>query len=194
MSLRLLRMMVSDGLMALLRGRGLTLAALLIITLTFSVSALALLVAGNLAAAVTLMARDRGGPAIRFQLLIYPVTDAGFEWPSYRENGEGYLLSRRGMQWFWDQYVPDLDQRREPYAAPLRAAHFEGLPPALVQTAGFDPLRDEGEAYASRLRDAGVATTATRFDGMIHGFFTMGAVLDAGARAVDEAASELRAA
>jgi acetyl esterase len=147
---------------------------------------------GNLAAAVTLMARDRGGPAIRFQLLIYPVTDAGFEWPSYRENGEGYLLSRRGMQWFWDQYVPDLDQRREPYAAPLRAAHLEGLPPALVQTAGFDPLRDEGEAYAEALRKAGVPVRMTRYEGLIHGFFGMQDAIPAARPALQEAVDALR--
>jgi acetyl esterase len=147
---------------------------------------------GNLAAAVALMARDRGGPAIRFQLLIYPVTDADFARASYRENGEGYLLSRRGMQWFWDQYVPDLEQRREPYAAPLRAARLDGLPPALVQTAEFDPLRDEGEAYAEALRQAGVAVRMTRYDGLIHGFFGMQDAIPAARPALQEAIAALR--
>jgi acetyl esterase len=147
---------------------------------------------GNLAAAVTLMARDRGGPAIGFQLLIYPVTDADFDRPSYQQNGEGYLLSRRGMQWFWDQYVPDRDQRHEPYAAPLRATHLGGLPPALVQTAGFDPLRDEGEAYAQALRNAGVRVQSTRYEGLIHGFFGMQDAIPAARPALVEAIAALR--
>jgi len=147
---------------------------------------------GNLAAAVALMARDRSGPALRFQLLIYPVTDADFERPSYHENGEGYLLSRRGMQWFWDQYVPDLDQRHEAYASPLRAARLDGLPPALVQTAGYDPLRDEGEAYAEALKAAGVAVRATRYEGLIHGFFGMQDAIPATRPALQEAITALR--
>lgn len=149
---------------------------------------------GNLAAAVALMARDRGGPALRFQLLIYPVTDADFERASYRENAEGYMLSRRAMQWFWDQYVPDLDQRREPYAAPLRAERLDRLPPALVQTAGFDPLRDEGEAYADALRAAGVPVQKTRYPGLIHGFFGMQETVPAARPALKEAVDALRAA
>jgi acetyl esterase len=147
---------------------------------------------GNLAAAVALMARDRGGPELRFQLLIYPVTAADFETPSYRDNGEGYLLSRRGMQWFWDQYVPDPDQRREPYAAPLAAESLAGLPAALVLTAEFDPLRDEGEAYAAALSKAGVPVTLTRYDGLIHGFFGMQDAVAAARPALDETASALR--
>jgi acetyl esterase len=147
---------------------------------------------GNLAAAVALMARDRGGPALRFQLLIYPVTAADFDTRSYRDNAEGYLLSRRGMQWFWDQYVPDLDQRREPYAAPLRAGSLAGLPPALVQTAEFDPLRDEGEAYAAALEQAGVAVTLTRYDGLIHGFFGMQDAVAAARPALEQAVAALR--
>ena len=146
---------------------------------------------GNLAAAVALMARDRGGPAVCLQLLIYPVTAADFDTASYRENGEGYLLSRRGMQWFWDQYVPDLDQREEPYAAPLRAS-LTGLPPALVQTAEFDPLRDEGEAFAAALAQAGVNVKLTRYDGLIHGFFGMQDAVAAARPALDEAVAVLR--
>ena len=147
---------------------------------------------GNLAAAVTLMARERGGPALRFQLLIYPVTNADFETASYRDNAEGYLLTRRAMQWFWDQYVPDVDQRREPYAAPLRAESLTGLPPALVQTAEFDPLRDEGEAYAAALERAGVEVSSTRYDGLIHGFFGMQDAVAAARPALDEAVAALR--
>jgi acetyl esterase len=147
---------------------------------------------GNLAAAVALMARDRRGPALRFQLLIYPVMDANFERQSYLDNGVGYLLSRRGMQWFWDQYVPDPAQRHEPYASPLRAADFTGLPPALVQTAGFDPLRDEGEAYASALRAAGVDVQSTRYTGLIHGFFGMQDAVPATRPALVEAIAALR--
>jgi acetyl esterase len=147
---------------------------------------------GNLAAAVALMARDRNGPALRFQLLIYPVTDANFERQSYQANGVGYLLSRRGMQWFWDQYVPDTAQRSEPYAAPLGAADLTGLPPALVQTAGFDPLRDEGEAYANALRGAGVGVQSTRYTGLIHGFFGMQDAVPAARPALVEAVAALR--
>ncbi|MFW6092684.1 MAG: alpha/beta hydrolase [Pseudomonadota bacterium] len=147
---------------------------------------------GNLAAAVALMARDRGAPALRFQLLIYPVTSADFDTGSYHENAEGYLLSRRAMQWFWDQYVPDLEQRHEAYAAPLAASSLAGLPPALVQTAEFDPLRDEGEAYAAALARAGVAVTATRYDGLIHGFFGMQDAVAAARPALDQAVAALR--
>jgi acetyl esterase len=148
---------------------------------------------GNLAAAVALMARDRGHPAVCFQLLIYPVTAADFDTASYRENAEGYLLSRRAMQWFWDQYVPDTDQRREPYAAPLRAQSLAGLPPALVQTAEYDPLRDEGEAFAEALKRAGVNVQMTRYDGLIHGFFGMQDAVPAARPALAEAARALRA-
>jgi acetyl esterase len=147
---------------------------------------------GNLAAAVALMARDRGGPRLRFQLLIYPVTAADFETASYRDNAEGYLLSRRAMQWFWDQYVPDLDQREEPYAAPLKAKSLAGLPAALVQTAEYDPLRDEGEAFAAALQAAGVPVTQTRYAGLIHGFFGMQAAVAAARPALQQAVDALR--
>ncbi len=147
---------------------------------------------GNLAAAVTLMARDRGAPAIAYQLLVYPVTDADFDRPSYLENAEGYLLERASMQWFWGHYVPDAATRNEAYAAPLRADNLAGLPPARVLTAEFDPLRDEGEAYALRLREAGVPTEQVRYDGLIHGFLAMGGISEASKRAVAEAAGALR--
>jgi len=147
---------------------------------------------GNLAAAVALMARDRDGPQLCFQLLIYPVTAADFDTGSYRDNAEGYLLSRRAMQWFWDQYVPDLAQRREPYAAPLAAPSLAGLPPALIQTAEYDPLRDEGEAFAAALERAGIAVKSTRYDGLIHGFFGMQDAVAATRPALAEAVGALR--
>jgi acetyl esterase len=149
---------------------------------------------GNLAAVVSLMARDRGGPAIRHQALIYPVTDPDFERASYRENAEGYLLTRDAMRWFWDHYVPDAARRDDAYVSPLRAKDVAGLPPATVVTAEFDPLRDEGEAYAARLREAGVATTLTRHDGQIHGFVSMFEIFDRGKAALDEIAAALRSA
>ena len=147
---------------------------------------------GNLAAAISLMAADRGGLEIALQLLVYPVTDADFDTVSYGENGDGYSLTKATMQWYWDHYLSSSEDASNPYAAPLRAKSLAGQPPALVITAEYDPLRDEGEAYAKRLREAGVAATATRYDGMIHGFFNMGAVVDKGRQAVDEASAALR--
>jgi acetyl esterase len=136
---------------------------------------------GNLAAVVALMARDRGGPRIGFQVLLYPVTGAGVDegFASYRDNADGYLLTTPSMRWFWDHYLASPDQASEPYASPLQAKDLSGLPPALVLCAEFDPLRDEGLAYAERLREAGVPVTSRLFDGLIHGFFWMGGVLDA---------------
>jgi len=150
---------------------------------------------GNLTAVVALMARDRGGPQLVFQLLVYPVTDdPSANHPSYRENADGYFLTRDMMHWFWDHYrAPGLD-RNEPYLSPLRARDLRGLPPALVVTAEFDPLRDEGEAYAAKLREAGVPVQLKRYDGMIHGFFGMGALLTQARTATREAADALRAA
>jgi acetyl esterase len=149
---------------------------------------------GNLAAVVALMARDLEGPALRFQLLIYPVTDADFSRASYRENAEGYLLETKAMDWFWGHYLPEAGRRREPYAAPLRAKDLAGLPPAFVLTAEFDPLRDEGELYAKQLQQAGVAARLKRYDGAIHGFFAMGALAAVAREAVDDAAAALKAA
>jgi acetyl esterase len=148
---------------------------------------------GNLAAAVALAARDRGGPQLAGQLLIYPVTDFDFTTRSYVDNGEGYLLQRATMQWFWAHYLGAADLGKDPYAAPLRADNLVGLPPAFVMTCEFDPLRDEGEAYAARLRDAGVAVSARRYDGMLHGFlWTLGAT-PSGAVAFDDLSAALRA-
>ncbi|AFH64822.1 alpha/beta hydrolase [Paenibacillus caseinilyticus] len=140
-------------------------------------------VGGNMTAAVTLMAKERGGPAIRQQLLFYPVTDASFDTESYREFAEGYFLRRDAMQWFWDQYTESEAQRAEITASPLRATteQLEGLPPALVITAEADVLRDEGEAYANKLREAGVRVTAARFQGTIHDFVMLNALADTAA-------------
>lgn len=149
---------------------------------------------GNLAAVVALMARDQGGPALTFQLLVYPVTQRNFTTSSYQQFSEGHMLTLDGMKWYWDLYLNDPADASNPYAAPAMATHLHGLPPALVITAECDPLCDEGAAYAQRLRAAGVLTTYTCYDGMIHGFFGMPAVLDKGKRAVDEAAAALRQA
>lgn len=149
---------------------------------------------GNLAAAVSLMAADRNGPEIAFQLLVYPVTDRNFETVSYTDNAEGYLLARDGMKWYWDAYLESAADAANPYAAPMQAASLAGQPPALVITAEFDPLRDEGEAYGERLRQAGVETTTTRYYGMIHGFFGTVGQMDQSAMAVAEASDCLRAA
>jgi acetyl esterase len=149
---------------------------------------------GNLAAVVALMAREQGGPRLRHQLLIYPVTDAAFDTLSARENAEGYLLTSEAMRWFWNHYCPDVTARGDWRASPVRAPHFRGLPPAHVIPAEFDPLRDEGEAYAAHLRAADVPVRCTRYDGMIHGFFSMGGVVARGRAAVGEAVRLLRAA
>ncbi|PLR98471.1 alpha/beta hydrolase [Bacillus sp. T33-2] len=147
---------------------------------------------GNLAAVTALMARDKGGPAIAYQMLIYPVTSHNFGTVSYEENAEGYFLTKNAMAWFWDQYLRDEQDGKNPYASPLLGEDLSGLPPALVITAGFDPLRDEGEAYAERLKEAGVAVEATRYDSMIHGFFWMPGVLEQGNKAIDQAAAALK--
>ncbi|KRP65889.1 alpha/beta hydrolase [Pseudomonas orientalis] len=129
-------------------------------------------VGGNMAAVVSLMAKDKGTPAIRFQLLLWPVTDANFDTGSYNQYAEGHFLTRNMMKWFWDNYTTDANQRAEIYASPLRATtdQLKGLPPAMVQTAGADVLRDEGEAYARKLDQAGVPVTAVRYNGMIHDY------------------------
>ena len=149
---------------------------------------------GNLSTVVALMARDRKGPALAAQILIYPVTDHNLDTPSYHENATGYVLTREGMRWFWRHYLVREEQGQEPLASPLRAPSLAGLPPALVITAACDPLRDEGEAYAARLRDAGVPVTLTRYDGMFHGFIRMTRFLDKARAAVDEVAGSLRKA
>lgn len=149
---------------------------------------------GNLAAAVSLMARERGGPALVFQLLVYPVMACDFATESYRRNAEGYLLTRDSMKWYWDHYLRNPADASNPCAAPLVAQDLRGLPAALVMTAEFDPLCDEGEAYARRLQAAGVPTRCSRYDGMMHGFFAMPAALDKGKQAIAEASAALREA
>ena len=148
---------------------------------------------GNIAAAVALMARDRGGPPIASQALIYPVCDFDFTTDSYRENATGYFLATATMRWFWGHYLREESDGANPYASPLRAAHLSGLPPALVITAEYDPLRDEGEAYAARLREDGVETTLHRYDGMIHGFVGLAELVSQGRDAISETAAFLRA-
>ncbi|GGG14194.1 alpha/beta hydrolase [Paenibacillus abyssi] len=140
-------------------------------------------VGGNMTAAVTLMAKQRGGPDIHKQLLFYPVTDASFDTDSYHQFATGYFLRRDAMMWFWDQYTTDPKERAEITASPLRAStdQLEGLPPALIITAEADVLRDEGEAYANKLRTAGVPVTAARFQGIIHDFVMLNALAETNA-------------
>ena len=149
---------------------------------------------GNLAAVAAACLRDDGIP-VAFQLLVYPVTDGTMGTASYAENAEGYFLTSDSMDWFWRHYVGAGD-RTHPLVSPVHAPDeaLAGLPPALIITAEFDPLRDEGEAYAARLDAAGVPVTVTRYDGVIHGFFSMGDMIPEGKAAVDEAGEALRRA
>jgi acetyl esterase len=147
---------------------------------------------GNMTIAVSLMARDRGGPRVLLQVPIYPVADHDFTTSSYQQCAEGYGMGAADMRWFWDHYVPDVSRRNEAYASPLRAESLKGLPPALVITAEYDVLRDEGEAYARRLQQAGVPTTLRRYKGMIHGFVGQFAVMDQGRVAVNQIVSALK--
>ncbi|MBV9252002.1 MAG: alpha/beta hydrolase [Acetobacteraceae bacterium] len=147
----------------------------------------------NLAAVTALRVRDEGGPAFCAQLLIYPVTDYHSPGtPSYEENAEGYGLTRNSMEWFWSHYLADQLHASHPHAAPMRAHDLRGLPPALVVTAEYDPLRDEGEAYGEKLRQAGVPTEIVRWDGMNHGFFFWVGVIDKAGVAMDGACEWLR--
>ncbi len=149
---------------------------------------------GNLAAAVAIAARDRQGPRLAAQLLLYPATDFNFTTESYDQNGEGYLLTKGSMQWFWAHYLGAQELGKDAFACPARADDLAGLPPAFVATAEFDPLRDEGEAYAANLRTAGIDVTAKRYDGMLHGFaWTLGAT-PSGAVLIDDLATAFRQA
>ena len=150
---------------------------------------------GNLAAVVCQMARDRSGPPLRFQLLIYPAVGVfSDDRLSLSENAERFGLTRARMNWFTDLYCPEVERREEPYHAPIRASDLSGLPPALIITAEYDPLRDEGEDYGAALRAAGVKAMVSRYDGMIHAFFSLGVVIDRARQAQLEAAVALRSA
>lgn len=148
---------------------------------------------GNLAAVVALKCRDHGGPALALQVLVYPVTNlASFDTPSYREFAEGYFLSKAEMEWFRGHYLARPDDAAHPYASPLLAPDLGGLPPALIITAECDPLRDEGEAYAQRLAQAGVQVTCTRYPGTIHPFCSLAGVLPQGGEAIAQVAAAVR--
>ncbi|WP_068063288.1 alpha/beta hydrolase [Nocardia xishanensis] len=155
-------------------------------------------VGGNMAIALTLMAKERGDVSFLQQVLFYPVTDANFDTGSYREFAEGYFLTRDGMRWFWDQYTTSEEDRAQITASPLRAGieQLTGLPPALVITAEADVLRDEGEAFAGNLRRAGVPVTQTRYGGIVHDFVMVNALHDthAAKAAVAQAVATLTAA
>jgi acetyl esterase len=146
---------------------------------------------GNLAAVVTLIARERGKPKLACQMLNYPAVDYGMETQSSKAFSDGYFLSGADMEWFWRHYLRSQDDRRNPSACPMKAQSLAGLPPAIVVTAEFDPLRDEGEAYAVRLREAGVPVTLRRFEGLTHGFISMAAASERSQRAAVEIASIL---
>ncbi|GAB2743474.1 alpha/beta hydrolase [Nocardioides pakistanensis] len=141
---------------------------------------------GNLAAVVAQQLRDAGGPAIAAQLLVYPAVDVTGEYASRLENAEGYFLDLATMAWFMNHYAADAGAHEDPRLSPLRHHDLSGLPPAVVVTAEYDPLRDEGEAYARELSAAGVKVEVRRFDGMIHGFFDMGTFSPAAQAAIDE--------
>jgi acetyl esterase len=137
-------------------------------------------VGGNMTTALTMLAKQRGGPKIGLQVLFYPVTDAGFDTPSYKQFPTEHFLTLGAMKWFWDQYIPDVAQRKEPTASPLQATieELKGLPPALIINGEFDVLRDEGEAYAHKLIEAGVEVTAVRFHGTIHDFVLLNRIAE----------------
>ena len=149
---------------------------------------------GNLATVVAQMAADRGGPVLRYQLLIYPVTDHSFETASYKNYADGYLLTKETMEWFWNHYLNSPSDGINPYASPLRSQRLSHLPPAWVLTAEYDPLADEGTAYARKMNEAGVSVEHTEYKGMIHGFFSFGHILDQGRQAIADACTRLKAA
>lgn len=146
---------------------------------------------GTLSAVVAHMARDRGGPPLVFQLLIYPATDMRMNTASIEENATGYLLTKEDMIWFSNHYLPNAEDKLHPLASPYLASNLSGLPPALIITAEYDPLRDEGENYGTRLKETGVPVTVSRYNGVIHGFVGL---LELGNQALAEAAAALKAA
>jgi acetyl esterase len=148
---------------------------------------------GNLAAVSALRARDTGGPSLVFQVLVYPVTDYDLDRKSYHQyDGTEFILNRRDMEWFWDHYAPDPAARANPYASPLRASDLSGLPPAYIVTAEHDPLRDEGFAYADRLRAAKVPVEHRHYGTQIHAFFTFVNLIDDANKAVADAGTAIR--
>ncbi|WP_254544018.1 alpha/beta hydrolase [Halomarina pelagica] len=150
---------------------------------------------GNLAAVTALRAREEpiDGLTLAGQLLLYPITDRAFDTRSYEENAEGYLLTRADVRWFWDLYLRSSVDAHSPFAAPLRAPDLSGLPPATVVTAGFDPLRDEGVAYARRLEESGVDVAHEHYPGMIHGFLSVTDEVDVAREAMETVAGQVRA-
>ena len=149
---------------------------------------------GNLAAVVAQMARDRDTPPLVLQVLIYPVTNHARDTASYRANAEGYLLTKAGMDWFWNCYLREPSDGAKPYASPLRATNFANLAPALLITAEYDPLHDEGAAYGAKLGAAGVKLVYSDYPGMIHGFFSLAHILTEGKNLQAEICRELRKA
>src|SRR5882724_11970491 len=147
---------------------------------------------GNLAAVVAQMAQDSKEFALALQVLIYPMTDQSREYPSYQRNAKGYMLTAAALHWFMDHYVPDHEDRKDPKASPMLRQSLQGLPPALVISAEFDPLVDENEAYAKRLKEAGVRCDYVCFAGMIHPFFTLGGIVEDSAKAEGLIAAALR--
>ena len=146
----------------------------------------------NLSSGVALRARDEKGPSIAYQLLIYPCNGLDFETSSYKEFATGYGLSRQGMQWFWGKYLSQEIDRSNPYAVPMVAKDFTGLPPAIVITAGFDPLKDDGIRYEALLKNAGVQTIYKDYPAMIHGFFNLGTVTKTTAQAITDCTQFIR--
>ncbi len=147
---------------------------------------------GNLSAAVTLMARERGGPSLACQVLVYPNTDYRADTSSRREIDDPAMFNRHSVDWYWGHYLTDAKDGDNPFASPLRAASMRNLPPALVISAEYDPLRDEAEAYAHRMQADGVPVTLTRYDGMVHGFFTMSGILDDARKALRQVSEFLQ--
>jgi acetyl esterase len=149
---------------------------------------------GNMAAVCAIRSRDRGAPRLALQLLVYPVTDHVMSTPSYRKYADGPLMGKCSMVWYWDQYLPDVGSRDDPEASPLRTRDLSGLPPAIVVTAEYDPLRDEGLAYAERLRRAGVPVSAHHYEDMPHPFFPLVNLFTRADEAVEQVGGEIRTA
>lgn len=149
---------------------------------------------GNLSTVVSYLTKQRGGPQLAYQLLLYPSTHISADTASHRENGEGYFLTTESMTYFRNHYLRTAEDAEDPLVSPYLIEDLSGLPPAMVVTAEYDPLRDEGEAYARRLKEAGVPVITKRYDGMIHGFISMAGQLDKGKQALQDAAQALRSA